>query len=66
MSIESVPAAVRRHAIASSHEGWLEQLPELGRPCSKEAVAYAVDCAERRIAAPDAARSVLVHGDIHE
>ena len=39
---------------------------ELERPCSKEAVAYALDCAERRIAAHDDASSVLVHGDIHE
>jgi streptomycin 6-kinase len=39
---------------------------QLDRPCSKEAVAYAVDSAERRIAAHDAASSVLVHGDIHE
>jgi streptomycin 6-kinase len=39
---------------------------QLDRPCSKEAVAYAVDSAERRIAAHDDAASVLVHGDIHE
>ncbi len=39
---------------------------ELDRPCSKEAVAYAVDAAERRIAAHDDASNVLVHGDIHE
>lgn len=39
---------------------------QLGRPCSKAAVAYAIACAERRIAAHDDASSVLVHGDIHE
>ncbi len=39
---------------------------QLDRPCSKEAVAYALDAAERRIAAHDDASSVLVHGDIHE
>jgi streptomycin 6-kinase len=39
---------------------------ELGRPCSKEAVAYAVAAAERRITAHDDSRSVLVHGDVHE
>jgi streptomycin 6-kinase len=39
---------------------------QLDRPCSKEAVAYAVDSAERRIAAHEDASSVLVHGDIHE
>ncbi len=38
----------------------------LDRPCSKKAVAYAIACAERRIAAHDHASSVLVHGDIHE
>jgi streptomycin 6-kinase len=39
---------------------------QLDRPCSQEAVAYAIDAAERRIAAHDDACSVLVHGDIHE
>jgi streptomycin 6-kinase len=38
----------------------------LGRPCSAEAVAYALACARRRIAAHDDERAVLVHGDIHE
>ncbi|MBK7126857.1 MAG: phosphotransferase [Dehalococcoidia bacterium] len=38
----------------------------LGRPCSKRAVEYALECVERRIAAHDDARAVLVHGDIHE
>lgn len=47
--------------------GFIEQQwEELGRPCSQEAVAYAVDCAKRRIAAHHEASSVLVHGDIHE
>ncbi|MGH2611087.1 MAG: aminoglycoside phosphotransferase family protein, partial [Tepidiformaceae bacterium] len=39
---------------------------QLGRPCSEAAVAYALQCAERRIAAHDDSRAVLVHGDIHE
>jgi streptomycin 6-kinase len=39
---------------------------ELGRPCGEAAVDYAVACAERRIAAHDDERSVLVHGDIHQ
>jgi streptomycin 6-kinase len=39
---------------------------ELGRPCSERAVAYAIECAQRRIAAHDDERSVLVHGDIHQ
>jgi streptomycin 6-kinase len=38
----------------------------LGRPCSEEAVEYALECASRRIAAHDDERAVLVHGDIHE
>jgi streptomycin 6-kinase len=39
---------------------------ELGRPCSERAVDYAVACAERRIAAHDDERAVLVHGDVHQ
>jgi len=39
---------------------------ELGRPCSERAVAYALDCAARRLAAHDDSRAVLVHGDVHE
>jgi streptomycin 6-kinase len=39
---------------------------ELDRPCGEAAVDYAIACAERRIAAHDDERSVLVHGDIHQ
>jgi streptomycin 6-kinase len=39
---------------------------ELDRPCSERAVAHAIACAERRIAAHDEARAVLVHGDVHQ
>ncbi|HLT09802.1 MAG TPA: aminoglycoside phosphotransferase family protein [Micromonosporaceae bacterium] len=39
---------------------------ELGRPCSELAVRHALDCADRRIAAHDDARAVLVHGDVHQ
>jgi streptomycin 6-kinase len=39
---------------------------ELGRPCAERAVSYAVACAERRIAAHDDERAVLVHGDVHQ
>jgi streptomycin 6-kinase len=39
---------------------------ELDRPCTEAAVDYAIACAERRIAAHDDERSVLVHGDIHQ
>lgn len=38
----------------------------LDRPCTEQAVGYAVACAERRIAAHDDERAVLVHGDVHE
>jgi streptomycin 6-kinase len=39
---------------------------ELGRPCSERAVAYALACAGRRVAAHDDERAVLVHGDVHQ
>jgi streptomycin 6-kinase len=39
---------------------------QLDRPCSPRAVRHALDCAERRVAAHDDERAVLVHGDIHE
>jgi streptomycin 6-kinase len=39
---------------------------DLDRPCTESAVDHAIECAERRIAAHDDERSVLVHGDIHQ
>jgi streptomycin 6-kinase len=39
---------------------------ELDRPCGERVVAHAVACAERRIAAHDDERAVLVHGDVHQ
>jgi streptomycin 6-kinase len=39
---------------------------QLGRPCSERAVDHAVACAQRRIAAHDDERAVLVHGDVHQ
>jgi streptomycin 6-kinase len=39
---------------------------ELDRPCSDRALDDAVAAAERRIAAHDDERAVLVHGDVHE
>ncbi|WP_214407699.1 aminoglycoside phosphotransferase family protein [Pseudonocardia lacus] len=39
---------------------------ELDRPCSERAVEHAVACAERRAAAHDDERAVLVHGDPHQ
>ena len=41
------------------------QWAELDQPCSERAVAYALECAERRRTAHDDERSVLVHGDVH-
>jgi streptomycin 6-kinase len=38
----------------------------LDRPCSGRAVDDAVACANRRIAAHDDERAVLVHGDVHQ
>ena len=38
----------------------------LDRPCHERTVAHAVACAERRIAAHDDERAVLVHGDVHQ
>jgi len=51
--------------------GWLieritAQWEELDHPCDERAIAHAVDCAERRIAAHDDERAVLVHGDAHQ
>jgi streptomycin 6-kinase len=39
---------------------------ELDRPCTERAVAYALACAARRVAAHDDERAVLVHGDVHQ
>jgi streptomycin 6-kinase len=38
----------------------------LGQPCGVRTVEHALACAERRIAAHDEERSVLVHGDVHQ
>ena len=39
---------------------------QLDRPCTEQAVAHAIDCAEARIEAHDDERAVLVHGDVHQ
>jgi streptomycin 6-kinase len=39
---------------------------ELNHPCSEAAVVSALACADRREAAHDPARAVLVHGDVHQ
>jgi streptomycin 6-kinase len=47
--------------------GWIvEWWEELDRPCTRLAVDHALACAERRAAAHDPSRAVLVHGDVHE
>jgi len=38
---------------------------ELDRPCAERTVAHALSCVNRRIAAHDDERAVLVHGDVH-
>lgn len=38
----------------------------LDRPCDERTVAHALECAQRRIAAHDDERAVLVHGDHHQ
>lgn len=44
----------------------LMQWDRLDRPCSEQTIHHAVACGERRLAAHDDERSVLVHGDIHQ
>jgi streptomycin 6-kinase len=39
---------------------------ELDHPCSERAIEHALACAERRIAAHDDERAVLLHGDVHQ
>lgn len=47
--------------------GFIERTwEELDRPCTERAVAYALACAARRVAAHDDERAVVVHGDVHQ
>jgi streptomycin 6-kinase len=39
---------------------------ELDEPCARRTVDHALACAERRLAAHDPTRAVLVHGDVHQ
>lgn len=39
---------------------------ELDEPCERRTVDHAVACAERRLAAHDPERAVVVHGDVHQ
>lgn len=43
-----------------------ESWDRLDRPCSEQAIDYALACAHRREAAHDDERAVLVHGDVHQ
>jgi streptomycin 6-kinase len=46
---------------------WIvEWWDELERPCTRRAIDHALACAERRAAAYEPSRAVLVHGDVHE
>jgi streptomycin 6-kinase len=47
-------------------EGITATWESLGRPCSEATVAHALACAERRLAAYDDERAVLVHGDVQQ
>ncbi|HEY7225434.1 MAG TPA: aminoglycoside phosphotransferase family protein [Micromonosporaceae bacterium] len=38
---------------------------ELGQPCAPRAVAHALSCVERRVAAHNDQRAMLLHGDVH-
>lgn len=38
----------------------------LDRPVPKRTITYALECAQRRIAAHDDTRAMLVHGDVHQ
>ena len=51
-----------RWLIEAIHAMW----ERLDRPCTERVVEHAVACAERRIAAHDDERAVLVHGDVHQ
>jgi streptomycin 6-kinase len=46
---------------------WLiDYITRTDGPCAERTIAHAVACAERRIAAHDDERAVLVHGDVHQ
>lgn len=55
--------AQKARALAAAITGWWA---ELDAPCSERAVEHALACADRRAAAHDDERAVLVHGDPHQ
>ncbi len=61
MSALGIPVDTRRELLCGGASGW----EELDRRCSSRAIDHALACAERRNAAHDGRRAVLVHGDVH-
>jgi streptomycin 6-kinase len=65
------PAHGARFMTGAEKGRWLvrfiqEKWELLGRPLPEHVVAHALACAERRIAAHDDSRAMLVHGDLHD
>jgi streptomycin 6-kinase len=65
------PIGDARLPTGAEKSAWLiefitETWEEIGRPCSERVVGHAIECAERRVAAHDDERAVLVHGDVHQ
>ncbi|WP_044236199.1 aminoglycoside phosphotransferase family protein [Chondromyces apiculatus] len=65
------PASGHGFPTGAEKGAWLQRFivktwEDAGRPCSARVVDHAWAAAERRIAAHDEARAVLVHGDVHE
>jgi streptomycin 6-kinase len=61
--LDLVTGAEKAHMLADWIVEWWD---ELDKPCTRHAVDHALACVERRVAAYDPARAVLVHGDVHE
>ena len=55
--------AEKARRLAADIARWWE---ELDRPCSEAAVTHALSCADRRAAAYEPERAVLLHGDVHQ
>jgi streptomycin 6-kinase len=65
------PAAGRGLPTGADKARWLAEFvtttwDDADRPCTEAAIEHAVVCAERRAAAHDDERAVLVHGDVHQ
>lgn len=55
-----------RQKVRAQMESIRSTWEELNHPCSERAIDYALECGERRSAAHDDERAVLIHGDIHQ